>query len=181
MLRLKTKDQLRFLFKEKRGSLSFERRREARELLIKNLHSKLASYKKVISFASFGDEIDLWELNQLLSSQKKLLLPRLEKYGIKFYEVQSLDNLILSKYGILEPDPNLCSDCFLEQEICALIPALGFDKNFHRLGYGKGYFDRWVAEHPNIFTIGIGFKEQLSEELLPIEAHDKSLRQIFLF
>ena len=181
MLRLKTKDQLRFLFKEKRSSLSFDRRRESQELLMKNLYPKLASYKKVISFASFGDEIDLWELNKLLSFENKLLLPRVEETVIKIYEVQSLDDLIFSKYGILEPDPSFCKIYSLKNETCALIPGLGFDKNFQRLGYGKGYFDKWLTEHPNIFTIGIGFKEQLSEELLPTEAHDKSLHEIFLF
>ena len=178
---MKTKDQLRLFFKQKRREISSFRKKEVQSLLIEKLYPKLEGYEQVLSFASFGDEIDLWELNYLLTVENKLLLPRVEDTGLEIYEVKSINELVLSKVGILEPDPKICIPSSLEKTICALIPGLGFDKNLHRLGYGNGDFDRWISKHPNVFTIGIGFKEQFSEEDLPIEEHDKKLHEILLF
>ncbi|MCH9608507.1 MAG: hypothetical protein S4CHLAM45_10850 [Chlamydiales bacterium] len=61
-----------------------------------------------------------------------------------------------------------------------LVPALGFDQNYNRLGYGKGFYDKYLAKHPHIPHIGVGFKEQLVKSL-PTESHDISLSALSLF
>lgn len=63
---------------------------------------------------------------------------------------------------------------------CILVPGLGFDRERYRIGYGKGYYDRFLAGVGNIPTIGVGFKEQFCEELLPRDPWDIPLHELLL-
>lgn len=54
-----------------------------------------------------------------------------------------------------------------------LVPCVGFTREGYRLGYGGGYFDRWLAEHPGVTSIGIAWG--ISEAHFPIEPHDHPL------
>ena len=175
------KETLRAFLKEKRKKISQERKVEVEHKLLEELYPQLVEYKYVLSFASFGDEINLWSLNTLLCQEKRLLLPRTEDSHLKIYHVDDLKELIPSKFGFLEPDPKKTILFNKQERICALIPALGFDRYHHRLGYGKGHFDRFLAELKHAVTIGIGFKEQLIGEALPIEKHDIKLDRLMLF
>ena len=56
----------------------------------------------------------------------------------------------------------------------AIIPGLGFSSAGHRLGFGAGYYDRWLAEHTQLVKIGVGFEFQILDEI-PVDAHDVSM------
>ena len=57
-----------------------------------------------------------------------------------------------------------------------LVPCVGFTREGFRLGYGGGYFDRWLAEHPGVTTIGLAWSG--AETHFPVEAHDRALALI---
>lgn len=57
-----------------------------------------------------------------------------------------------------------------------LVPCVGFTREGYRLGYGGGYFDRWLAAHPGVTTIGIAWSA--AETHFPVEAHDRALTLI---
>lgn len=176
------KENLRAFFKEKRKNLSKERRLEASKKLVKDLEISLTGFPHVLSFASFKDEIDTWELNKMLCKEGRLLLPRVETDHLQVYHIQNLEkDLKKSKWGILEPDPKRVKKFPSKEISCALIPALGFDEYNHRLGYGKGHFDRFIEELDDCILIGIGFIEQRVGDALPVEEHDKELNHVFLF
>ncbi|MCB9672582.1 MAG: 5-formyltetrahydrofolate cyclo-ligase [Alphaproteobacteria bacterium] len=59
----------------------------------------------------------------------------------------------------------------------AILPGLAFDVDGGRLGYGGGYYDAWLAAHPDVHTLGIGFSVQLVPEV-PMEAHDRRLHRV---
>jgi len=59
----------------------------------------------------------------------------------------------------------------------AIIPGLGFSDAGHRLGFGAGYYDRWLAEHTQLVKIGVGFEFQILDEI-PIDAHDVSMDMV---
>jgi 5,10-methenyltetrahydrofolate synthetase len=57
-----------------------------------------------------------------------------------------------------------------------LVPCVGFTREGFRLGYGGGYFDRWLALHPGVTTIGLAWSQ--AEAQFPVEAHDRALTLI---
>lgn len=57
-----------------------------------------------------------------------------------------------------------------------LVPCVGFTREGYRLGYGGGYFDRWLAAHPGVTSIGLAWS--ISEAHFPVEAHDQALTLI---
>jgi 5-formyltetrahydrofolate cyclo-ligase len=108
----------------------------------------------VLSFSPFGSEIDLAPLNQRLAAENRLYLVP--------YRVESLIEVPLSQIA------------------CILVPGLGFDRDNYRLGYGQGYYDRFLAEAKDILTIGVGFREQYCEEPLPRDPWDIPVKELLL-
>jgi 5-formyltetrahydrofolate cyclo-ligase len=179
------KKELRLLLKSRRAAISAERRGYAAEWLLSALLPKLARYKNILSFHSLPEEIDSSLLNAKLAQGKRLLLPRVAGEGLLIYRVNDLQNeLQLSPLGIWEPSPELCTSVDLEVIDCILVPGLGFNKLNQRIGYGKGHYDRLLYKAKELSIspkiIGIGFKEQLVEEL-PCEPHDMPLDELILF
>lgn len=178
------KDALRKELKRCRSQISSDRKRAASTGCVAALLPLVAG-KQVLSFAPFQDEIDLWPLNQLLAQNGCLILPHLPKPAhclpVHFFKVTDIDTqLIPSPLGFLEPDPSLCEEVPPAKIEIALIPGLGFDNHHHRLGYGKGCYDHWIPLLVHATTLGIGYREQLIEQL-PVAIHDQQLDQILLF
>lgn len=180
MENLLNKALLREELKKARQTLSPQRREEAAHLL-SSLLSSLATYKSVLSFSSLSQEIDTSLLNRFLAKTGRLLLPKMVGESLKIYRVTDLDNqLEQNAFGLWEPIPTKCEEISKEQIEIVLVPALGFDRANHRIGYGKGYYDRFLASIPDCPTIGVGFKEQRVDSL-PIESTDFPLKTISLF
>ncbi|MCI0382168.1 MAG: 5-formyltetrahydrofolate cyclo-ligase [Chlamydiae bacterium] len=173
-----SKNKYRIFLKDLRASLSRERKRLASESALASLKQKLSYPKFILSFASMPDEIDLWHFNRELANENKLVLLKVYGNQIRLYLVKDLTRLKLSKFKILEPEDEIDFDP--NKIETALIPGIGFDKHHHRLGFGKGHYDRFLSNFPNLWTIGIGFKEQYVE-CLPTEAHDIQLKEVLLF
>ena len=85
------------------------------------------------------------------------------------------DKLVLHKYGFYETT----SACYVDPSIIevALIPGVAFDLNGNRLGYGKGYYDRFLAKYPHIKRIALAFDLQIVSEL-PTNKFDQLMDQI---
>lgn len=175
------KQAVREALKKRREALSTSRRKEASEKACDFLYKKTAGQPLVLSFASKEGEIDLWPLNDKLAKENRLLLPRLIHHQIVPFYVTHIESLIKSEWGVLEPDSEKEKAAELGDIACVLVPGLGFDANHHRIGYGLGHFDRFIPKIPQAETIGVGFTEQKVEAPLPIELHDKALKEVLLF
>lgn len=125
----------------------------------------------VLGFASYGSEIDLDEiLRETLRQGKALYLPKTEESGICFYRVYDLEELRPGYKGIREPAGD--AECYEYDETAAehvlmLLPGAAFDKERNRMGYGKGFYDRFLADKPGLAlrTIGVGFACQMVEKV----------------
>ncbi len=141
---------LRLEYKEVLRNLPTKRRFFAKTNLLTVLKPLLEPYGKVLSFASFKDEVDLSELNSYLIEEKKLFLPK-----------------IITNEIHAEADYD-----------CILVPGLAFDVSGIRLGRGGGHYDKLLAKYNRAYTIGILFQEQLSLVPLPKESHDIPVQKL---
>ncbi len=172
------KNNIRKEFIKLRNELSPIRRSLASKKSLKIL--KL-NFSKILSFSPKSKEINLWSLNKQLALENRLYLPKVNVLNLDVFEVTSPDNqLIKGKFNILEPDPTKCKKIDPSKISCVLVPAIVFDKNNNRLGFGRGYYDRFL-QSLNCTKLGVGFLEQLSHSKLPHELHDIKLDHLFLF
>lgn len=134
----------------------------------------------VLSFSSFGSEIDTRFINETLASERRLVLPRVRGDELQLFAVEDCDSqLEPSSWGIKEPIPERCTEVSHSEVDTVLVPGLVFDPEGYRLGYGKGLIDRLLARL-NANTVGVGFTEQFSREILPREMHDVAVRRVCL-
>jgi len=176
-----TKRQWRHQLKAIRQMISANRKNEASQSACEALYHTTLSFNYVLSFASFGSEINLNPFNEKLAYEKRLILPRTTEESIQLFLVENLETLETHLWGMREPNPTLCEEIEPSQILLALIPGLGFDLvSHHRLGYGRGYYDRLLLSLNQTETWGIGFKEQQVNDL-PFEAQDMALTEIKLF
>jgi 5-formyltetrahydrofolate cyclo-ligase len=107
-----------------------------------------ANAQIVFTYVSKPIEVDTTELiRSALKSGKKVAVPLCipETYGMEFYEINSLDELSSGTYGVLEPDPSRSRRVENQKNSICIVPGLSFDSQGYRLGYGKGYYDRFLS------------------------------------
>ncbi|MCI7797557.1 MAG: 5-formyltetrahydrofolate cyclo-ligase, partial [Mollicutes bacterium] len=98
--------------------------------------------------------------------------------NMDFIKIESLDKLELNKtFNIKEPIFDQSNIIDSKNIDLMFIPLIGFDKYNHRLGYGKGYYDRYLKNNNNILTFGLGYKETNIEENI-FDELDISLQKI---
>jgi 5,10-methenyltetrahydrofolate synthetase len=148
------------------------------------------SWQSIALYWPIQDEIDL--RSTLVAWTKKapnrtLSLPfaRPDKH-LDFYEWRQGDQLIPSKHGVPEPNPENPARPQLTPD-CILIPCVGWSSSvvegkthYWRLGYGGGYFDRTLAQlrknNPNLICMGIGFDwQKLDDSQWAAQTHDEPL------
>jgi 5-formyltetrahydrofolate cyclo-ligase len=135
--------------------------------------------RAVLLFAPTAGEPDVWPLLQVaLDSGKHVALPRYLADAARYEAALITDparDLVQGRFGIREPAP-LCKVSELKQLDLVLVPALAFDGHGRRLGRGKGFYDRLLAEVSGT-TCGVAFDQQLVP-VLPVEPHDVRLNCI---
>lgn len=132
----------------------------------------------VLIFRSVGSEISTLSITDaLLKTGKPVALPRCQSGGtMTFHLIDSPDDLIKGKYGIPEPQEHLPQPTVTDKTLC-IVPALAFTESGHRLGYGGGYYDRFIAANPQALYVGFGFDEFISEQL-PLDKFDRRINAI---
>jgi 5-formyltetrahydrofolate cyclo-ligase len=114
-----------------------------------------------------------------LKNKKVVLVPKTGIDQITFHQVfeEDLENkLVEGRFGILEP-PRSSSD-FKGKIDLLIVPGIAFDKYGYRVGYGKGYYDRFIQNNECHFSLGLGFEFQLLNHRLPYTHFDLSLDAI---
>ncbi len=155
--RLKTR--LREQFRSIRESMEPTEREEADERIAQTVR-KLWQYRasrQLLVYVSTPIEVDTHRIiRRALEDGKRVAVPRCVPgtRNMEFYYIRSLDELEPGSFGVQEPRPeaeNLVTD--FSHAMC-LIPAFSYDFMGYRLGYGKGYYDRFLANF-NGHMIGI--------------------------
>jgi 5-formyltetrahydrofolate cyclo-ligase len=135
--------------------------------------------QSVLFYAPLPGELDLWPLlMDALAAGKTVSLPRFEaeqKGYVACHIRDTAGDLSEGQYGIREPGES-CERISLNRLDLILVPGIAFDLNGYRLGRGKGYYDRLLAEAGGP-TCGVAFDEQIVSQI-PTEPHDVRLNCI---
>lgn len=154
--------------------LSAERDRAAAQVFYRiKEHPEWRAAKTVMLFVPLADEINILPLvNEALHHHKTLVLPRFNP-AKECYEPAIVGNLAgeltTGCHGVSEPTSD-CPLCPVNRLDVTVVPGLGFDREGRRLGRGKGFYDRLLADVSG-WLWGVGHDVQLVDEL-PIEPHD---------
>lgn len=166
------KSALRKRYRQIRGSLADEIARLSERICEKCASiPEFLSADTVLLYASKGSEVDLSSLfYKAREMGKTVCYPRCTgEREMKFFRVDDLSELSEGAYKILEPSET--AEPMEDEQSCIFIPALAFDKDGFRLGYGGGYYDTFLENHIGC-RVGVAFDACLAEKL-PREAHDK--------
>jgi len=126
---------------------------------------ELRAARKVMLFSSFDSEVETAAMIERLAVMgKELALPRVEGTDIVAVAYRSGDPVREAWFGAKEPlDARILSPAEID---VVVTPGLGFDRAGHRLGYGSGFYDRFLRRvRPDAFKVAIAFHLQLLDEV----------------
>jgi 5-formyltetrahydrofolate cyclo-ligase len=144
---------------------------EEREALARAMEDRLFALPAlgqahtVMLFSSFGSEIRTVGLvRRLMDEGRRVLLPFVDGTEMGATELRPEDALVSTSYGPREPAQRRLVDP--GDVDLVLAPGLAFDRHGYRIGYGAGYYDRYLARlRPDALRVGIGFHLQVVEEV----------------
>ena len=97
-----------------------------------------------------------WELG------KRVAVPKIEGEDMKFYYISDFSDLKEGYRGILEPENNFYAK---DTHALVIMPGVAFDRNRNRIGYGKGFYDKFMDKHPAYHTIALAFECQMLDAI----------------
>ncbi|MGB9169360.1 MAG: 5-formyltetrahydrofolate cyclo-ligase [Nitrososphaeraceae archaeon] len=179
MLDRSSKEEIRKKTLSKRNLL-LEKDRVIFSKIIFNKLIKSQEYQKADRIAVYypvGSEVQTLEIiRDALINKKKVGLPRIiNDDEIKFYQImeKSLEEVEFTKgkYGIMEI---IASTVELDQIDLLIIPGVAFDDECNRIGYGKGYYDRFLGQNDTGYIVGLAFENQIVK-YIPINELDQKV------
>ena len=142
-------------------------------------HPRITAAKTVLLYYPLPDEVDVRPLlNSLVQQGKRVILPKVvSDSDLTLHTYKSQKDLEPGAFGIMEPTSKEISLDDIEDTAVAIVPGMAFDTSGHRLGRGKGYYDRLLAHIPFIYKIGLCFHFQL-QKAIPADRHDIVMNEI---
>lgn len=154
---------------------------EAMSIEITNRVLALASWQEagtLLLYYPLADEVDVRPLiRKAFEEGKRVLLPVCVGDELELHLYQGEASLAVGAFGIMEPTgPLFAPENYGEIDL-AIIPGMAFDRSGHRLGRGKGYYDRLLPKIKEARLTGVCFPFQLLDEV-PAEAHDVRVQEV---
>lgn len=134
------------------------------------------SSENILVFYPYLGEADILPfVLKAFEDKKKVYFPKVTgETTMEFIKVTSLDKFFEGYKGIKEPVGDIIFDRYsVKRKTCMLAPGSAFDKHGNRCGYGKGYYDRYLADcYQNITKIGICFSLQMMDKIPDVKETD---------
>lgn len=130
--------------------------------------------KKIFTYISFGSEVDTIKLiNYSFSNNKEVYVPKINKQtkDMIALKIHNFNNMSVDKWGIIEPNSvdktNIGTDFDL-----IIMPGIAFDKQGNRIGYGGGYYDKYISKLNNASNLlALAYDFQIIQDI-ESESHD---------
>lgn len=174
-----SKVDVRLVIKQRNKCLSGVEREAQSAAVLSRLanHPRFKAAQTVMLFSSLPDEVNTHAFIRQWAKTKHIVLPVVKDDDIVLRLFTSEENMKIGAFGISEP-AGLTFDKLDEIDLI-IVPGMAFDKEGHRLGRGKGFYDRFLSQ-PDImsaYKIGICLPHQLLETI-PTEAHDITMNEV---
>ena len=168
---METKANSRKLAKKRRDELSIQERKEKSDLICRKLISSswFCDARNILVYSAIQSEVDLQLfIHHASEANKNIFFPKVDEDNMDFFLIHNEEELEEGNFHVKEPKKYICEDPsrnlqkYLEQDdFVVLVPGVGFSESFNRLGYGKGYYDRFLQKYPKCKKIGIAFETQV--------------------
>ena len=144
------------------------------DFILKFFKKKKVTGKIIGGYYPYNYEIDILQILKKFEKKKFIItLPKIKKNSqMNFFEWSTNDPLVINKFGIPEPISGM-----VKYPDVLLVPIVAFDKNFNRIGYGGGFYDRYIKKirkQKKVLTIGFAYSFQKVKKI-PTNNYDIKL------
>lgn len=173
------KRALRRIIGEKKRAMTAREIEKKSERLAELLFESAAyrEAKSLYAYIAFNQEVRTRPIiARAWADGKRVAVPKVADGAMRFIWLDGFDRLAEGCFGVEEPvdDAPVADDA----TALVLVPGLAFDAYGHRVGYGGGYYDRWLDAHPGHPTVALLYDFQLVDKL-ETEEHDIAVDQLF--
>ena len=164
------KKTLRKKFISERNSLASGYRNSSTNTIFATLEEQnfFESSEKIFIYVGFGSEITTETFIKKWINKKQIFVPKIENGKMNLIRLKSWDELAPGHFGVLEPTS---SDYYEGKIDLVVTPSIVFDNNGYRLGYGKGYYDKYFSSREYDISVGLSYHKLLQDNV-PKEDHD---------
>lgn len=168
---MESKARLRKRIKETRNELPQEIRQTYSKAIASSITEQpwYRDTEQFLVYSAIQSEVNLATLYEnALSSGKKLYFPKVSGETMEFYQIDRMEQLCAGVFHVMEPDIehlDLKKYERMQDTVPILVPGVAFSGSGGRIGYGKGYYDRYLAEHQELMPFGIAYACQLVDEI----------------
>lgn len=167
---MEAKRNIRKLAKETRSRMTDEEIATKSERICQTIwkNSSVQKTKQLLVYASIRKEVDLTTLVEYAWKRGiQVCFPKVFGEDMEFYEIKDWQGLAEGAFGVREPIETAKPVC-PDEDAVICVPGVAFSVLGERIGYGKGYYDRYLSRYPKLYRIGVGYACQLYESW---EAH----------
>ncbi len=165
------KQQIRKKYKTLRNEMSSKEVRGKSDQICKNIiFSELfQNAEKILAYAPLGNEVDIRPvIEEGWKQKKKIAFPKVFGDAMKYFEINDFSELEEGTFHVMEPKEDHLIDW---SDALVLVPGVAFDRKKNRMGYGKGYYDRFFEGKTGCIELGVAYELQVAEQL-PTEEND---------
>ncbi|RDU23112.1 5-formyltetrahydrofolate cyclo-ligase [Anaerosacchariphilus polymeriproducens] len=159
------KQEIRKRIIEQKKKMSFEEIQNKSDQIMKKLIC-IQEYKDancIYSYINFNQEVVTTKiLIHAFENGKRIAVPKTDNKKMSFFYINDFRELSPGYMGILEPITN---NIAMENDALMLMPGLAFDLKKNRIGYGKGYYDRYINTHKTGIKIALAYDFQVVEKI----------------
>lgn len=176
---METKGRIRKEVLARRDALTEEERRQKSSMIMEKVLAAESCRRaeNLLVYVNYKSEVCTEELIfSALEEGKAVYCPKVNGEEMDFYRILSMRDLREGYRGIREPEA--AAERLFDSknagtfQTMLLMPGSVFDRNRNRIGYGKGYYDKYLERNPGLKTIGVCFDCQMEDEI-PFDIYDK--------
>ncbi len=134
------------------------------------------SHQHILAYISQDNEVETTSfIEQAIKDGKNIYAPKVHGQEMEFYRIKSLAELEKGAFGILEP--TVTSEMFVANSGLVIVPGEAFAKDGTRIGYGGGFYDKYLAKHEGLTTVALAYDMQIVDGI-SAESHDMKMQYI---